>query len=54
MNEVNPFDVQQMRQADGKLVHVTGDSQCNETLVDKESGITLNGAIKLKRDVEVR
>ena len=54
VNEVNPLDVQQMREADGKLVHVIGSTQSNETLTDRESGITMNNVIKLKRDVEVR
>lgn len=43
-----------VKSAHGKLVHVTGDSQCNEPLSDRLADITMNGVIKIKRQVEVR
>jgi hypothetical protein len=49
VNEVNPYDVQQIKEANGKLVHVTGNTHCNEMLVDRESGITMSGVIKFQR-----
>ena len=51
VNEVNPFNPQQMKDANGKLIHITGDTLCNETIVDRESGITMSGVVKLKREV---
>jgi hypothetical protein len=49
VNEVNPFNQNNVHSSQGKLVHITGDSQCNETVVDPESGIALNGIIKISR-----
>lgn len=43
-----------VKSAHGKLVHVTGDSQSNEPLSDRLAEITMNGVVKLKRQVEVR
>jgi len=38
-------------QADGQLVYVSGDSQCQETVVDPESNLQMTGVVKIKRDV---
>jgi hypothetical protein len=35
VNEVNPFNQNQIQVANGKLTHVTGDTQSNETVVDE-------------------
>lgn len=34
VREVNPMSVNEMKAADGQLVHVVGDTLCNETIVD--------------------
>ena len=47
VDEVNPFVMDQVRAANGKLVHITGDTQTNQPLFDRLSGIQLNNVVKL-------
>ncbi|GAB4293110.1 MAG: hypothetical protein Kow0090_07330 [Myxococcota bacterium] len=38
---------------EGKLVHLTGNAETKETLQDAEFGVSVSGALKLKRTVEM-
>ena len=53
VEEVNPFVIQQIQDANGKLVHITGDTQTQMEVVDRLAGVSING-VKLEREVEVK
>lgn len=48
VEEVNPFVLQQVQDANGKLVHITGDTQTQQEVVDRLAGVAVNG-VKLER-----
>lgn len=54
VQEVNPFVNQQMIDNDQQLIHITGNTQTNDYIVDDVSGISLRNAVKIERVVEVK
>lgn len=54
VKEVNPFVRDQIQNVNGQLVHITGDTQTNEYVVDGVSGLSIGNCIKISRQVEVK